>query len=134
MFSENLINALLKTATVEAKDNLIKMVIKNIHSNYSYDDDKINHFVEMLVDKSAIKNIGDVNLEYIKNNLEIIKYNHENFNIKDIKIDSVDNIDCVVIIKYKAIEKINEDREDITYTDYTVNISYLNFPEVLKKS
>ena len=68
MFSESLINALLKTATVEAKDNLIKMVIKNINKNFPYNDNKVNHFVEMLVDKSAVKNIGDVNLEYIKNN------------------------------------------------------------------
>lgn len=132
MFSESLINALLKTATVEAKDNLIKMVIKNIHRNYSYDDNRINHFIEMLVDKSAIKNIGDVNLEYIKNNLNLVKYNHENYNIKDIEVYSIDNVDGEVIIKYKAIEKINEDRADMTYTDYTVSISYLNFPEVLK--
>lgn len=105
MFSESLINALLKSATVEAKDNLIKMVIKNINRNYSYNYNKVNHFVEMLVDKSAIKNIEDVNLDYIKNNLDLIKYKHEEFNIKDIEIDSVDNIDCEVIIKYKAIEK-----------------------------
>ena len=132
MFSESLINALLKTATVEAKDNLIKMVIKNINKNFPYNDNKVNHFVEMLVDKSAIKNVGDVNLDYIKNNLDIVKYKHEEFNIKDIEVDSVDNIDCEVIIKYKAIEKINEDRADMTYTDYTVSISYLDFPKVLK--
>lgn len=132
MFSESLINALLKTATVEAKDNLIKMVIKSIHRNYSYDDGRINHFVEMLVDKSAIKNVEDVNLDYIKDNLNLLKYKHEEFNIKDIEVVSVDNIDCEVVIKYKAIEKINEDRADMTYTDYTASISYLDFPKVLK--
>ena len=132
MFSESLINALLKTATVEAKDNLIKMVIKNINKNYPYNDNKVNHFVEMLVDKSAIKNTKDVNLEYIRNNLNLVKYKHEEFNIKDIEIDSVDNIDCEVIIKYKAIEKINEDRADISYTDYTTSICYLDYPKVLK--
>ena len=132
MFSESLINALLKTATVEAKDNLIKMVIKNINKNYPYNDNKVNHFFEMLVDKSAIKNVKDVNLEYIKNNLNLVKYKHEEFNIKDIEVDSIDNIDCEVIIKFKAIEKINEDRADISYTDYTTSISYLDFPKVLK--
>ena len=132
MFSESLINALLKTATVEAKDNLIKMVIKNINKNFPYNDNRVNHFIEMLVDKSAIKNIEDVNLEYIKNNLNIVRYKHEEFNIKDIEIDSVDNIDCEVIIKYKAIEKINEDRADMTYSNYTSAISYLDFPKVLK--
>jgi hypothetical protein len=132
MFSESLINALLKTATVEAKDNLIKLVIKNINKNFPYNDNKVNHFVEMLVDKSAIKTVKDVNLEYIKSNLNLVKYNHEKFNIADIEVDSVDNIDCEVIIKYKAIEKVNEDRADISYTDYTTGISYLDFPKVLK--
>ena len=132
MFSESLINALLKTATVEAKDNLIKMVIKNINKNFPYNDNRVNHFIEMLVDKSAIKNIEDVNLEYIKNNLNIVRYKHEEFNIKDIEIDSVDNIDCEVIIKYKAIEKINEDRVDIDWDDCTSNISYIDYPKVLK--
>lgn len=132
MFSESLINALLKTATVDTKDSIIKMVIKNINKNFPYNDNKVNHFVEMLVDKSAIKDVKDVNLDYIKDNLDIIKYKHEEFNIKDIEVDSIDNIDCEVIIKYKAIEKINEDREDISYTDYKTSICYLDFPKVLK--
>lgn len=132
MFSESLINALLKTATVETKDSIIKMVIKNINKNFPYNDNKVNHFVEMLVDKSAIKKVEYVNLDYIKDNLDIVKYKHEEFNIKDIEVDSIDNIDCEVIIKYKAIEKINEDRADISYTDYTTSISYLDYPKVLK--
>ena len=57
MFGESLINAVLKVATIEDKDNIIKMIIKNINKNFPYSDYKVNHFVEMLVDKSVIKTV-----------------------------------------------------------------------------
>ena len=69
-----------------------------------------------------------VSLKYLKQS----KYKHEEYNISDIKIADVDNIDCNVKISFKYLKKINEDRDDVTYTDTAVNINYLDNPNILK--
>jgi hypothetical protein len=60
-------------------------------------------------------------------------YNHENYNIKDIKIIDVDNIDCVVKVNFNYMEKINEDRCDVSYQSSYTTINFIDNPDILKK-
>lgn len=133
MLNNAVIDAILKTATNESKNSVIKMFISYIHQGMNYNDDKCNHILEMLVDNYSIKTIEDVNFDYIKEHPELIMWKYEDYNIKDVEIERVDNIDCVVIVKYKFLEKINEDRVDVDYQNNRTNINYIDNPDILKK-
>ena len=131
MLNKAVIDAVLRIATPESKDNIIKMFINYIHDGMNYNDDKCNHILEMLVDKSSIKTNESVNLGYIQEHPNLIMWKHEEYNIKDIELIGVDNINCIVMIKYKYLEKINEDRADVDYQDNRANISYIDNPDIL---
>lgn len=132
MISKKLIKALLGAATKERKDSIIEELLNHISISYDYNDQKAGHLLEMLVDSSAVVEPDDVNLKFFDNNLNRLMYKHEDYNIKDIKVKAIDNIDCFIQFEYKYIEKINEERDDVTYTTGSSTISYLDFPDVLK--
>ena len=132
MINKKLIKALLNSATQERKTIIIEELLNHISMNYDYNDQKAGHILEMLVDNSSVVRMDDVNLDYIKNNPKLLMYEYEKYNITDIKVSDIDNIDCIVIMSFKYLEKINEDRADITYTETTTHISYIDFPQILK--
>lgn len=134
MVSEKIINCIINSAKTESKDKLIKMLLENIQGGFNYNDDKVNHVLELLVDKSSYIGILDVNINYIKEHLELLMYNHENYNIKDIKISHIDNLNGDIIFSFSYLEKVNEDRADVTYTNTTRSVNYINNPEILKLS
>lgn len=134
MISNKLINAVLKSADVTNIENIIKELIKHFNIVYDYNDNYKNHILEMLVDNKAIITEDDIDVSYVKNNINNFIYKPEKYNIKDVTFKYIDNIECVVAFDYKYIEKINEDKEDITYTNGTININYIDYPQVLKKS
>lgn len=134
MISDKLINAVLKSADVTNIENIIKELIKHFNIVYDYNDNYKNHILEMLVDNKAIVTEDDIDVSYVKTNINNFIYKPEKYNIKDVTFKYIDNIECVVVFDYKYIEKINEDKEDITYTNGTINISYIDYSQVLKKS
>lgn len=131
MLSKKVFNAIAMTTTKEDKDLVIAEVLNHIHFNYDYNNKKANHLLEMLVDSTAIVKPEDVNLSYFDTNKDQLIYRSNEYNIKDITIKDIDNIDCLVWIEFKYIEKVNEDRDDISYTTGKSLISYLDFPEIL---
>lgn len=132
MINPKIFNAVLMAATKETKDNVLKALIEHLGKNYDYNDAKAGHIIEMLVDKTAIVTSDKVNLKWIEAHPERLMYQIDKYNIKDISVDSIDNIDCTVRVKYKYIEKINEDRDDISYTSSHSDISFNDYPEILK--
>lgn len=132
MVNKNIINAIIKNASQQDKDNIIKMFIDYIQDNVSYNDNKVNHILEMLIDKSVIKTVDDVNKDFIKDNIQLCVWQYDQYNIKDINIIGIDNINCTVNISFKRMAKIDEDRGDIDWDDCTSNISYIDNPKVLK--
>ena len=132
MINKKLVKALLSSATQERKTVIIEELLNHISMNYDYNDQKAGHILEMLVDNSSIVRSGDVNLDYIRANPNLLMYKHEKYNITDIKVSDIDNIDCNVKVSFKYLEKINEDREDVTYTNNATNISYIDNPDILK--
>ena len=132
MINKKLVKALLSSATQERKTVIIEELLNHISMNYDYNDQKAGHILEMLVDNSSVVHSGDINLNYIKANPKLLMDKHEKYNISDINVADIDNIDCNVKISFKYLEKINEDRGDVTYTDTAVNINYLDNPDILK--
>lgn len=133
MINKNIIKALLKAATAESKNVIINELLNHISLGYDYNDNKAGHILEMLCDSSSVITKKDISIEYIKNNLNLIIYNNEKYNIKNICIIDVDNIDCVVKVGYEYLEKINEDRGDVSYCNGQTNISFIDNPDMLIK-
>ena len=132
MINPKIFKAVLMAATKETKDLVLEALVSHISNNYDYNDAKAGHIIEMLVDKEAIVTKDKVNLKWIEQHPERLMYQIDKYNIKNISVDSVDNIDCTVRVKYEYLEKINEDRDDVSYTSSYSDISFNDYPEILK--
>ena len=132
MINSKIFNAVLMASTKETKDNVLKALVEHIGRNYDYNDQKVGHIVDMLVDKNATITPDKVNLKWVQEHLDRLMYQHEKYNIKNISVDSVDNIDCTVRINFQYLEKVNEDRGDVSYTSSHSDVSFNDYPEILK--
>lgn len=132
MINPKIFNAVLMAATKETKDNVLKELIEHIGKSYDYNDAKAGHVIEMLVDKTAIVTPDKVNLKWIENHHDRLIYNSDKYNIRNISVDYVDNIACTVRVNFEYIEKINEERDDMSYTSSYSDISFNDYPEILK--
>lgn len=132
MINPKIFNAVLMAATKETKDLVLKELLKHVDNNYDYNNNKAGHIIDMLVDKNAIITTEKVNLKWVENHQDMLIYQIDKYNIRNISVDSVDNIDCTVRINFEYIEKVNEDREDVSYTSSYSKINFNDYPEILK--
>ena len=132
MINKNILYAILKTATTRDKDIVLEELLDHVGNNYDYNDAKAGHIIGMLMASEKPVTVNMLNKEYIENNLNLLMYNCEKYNIKDIKATSVDNIDCIIHIEFAYLEKIYKDRSDISYTTSYQDISFVNNPGILK--
>ena len=132
MINPKIFNAVLMAATKETKDLVLKELLKHVDNNYDYNSNKAGHIIDMLIDKNAVITTEKVNLEWVENHQDMLMYEIDKYNIRNISVDSVDNIDCTVRINFEYIEKINEDREDVSYTSSKSDINFTYYPEILK--
>lgn len=130
MISKNIVNCVLNSADVESKNFVIRMLLNYIANQYD-GDKKIQHILDLMLDSEQFIEAEHINIDYIKNNLNLLMWKADEYNIKDIELVGVDNVDCVVIVAYKYLEKINEDRDDVTYTDSKANISFVDYPDII---
>lgn len=130
MISKNIVNCVLNSADVESKNFVIRMLLNYIANQYD-GDKKIQHILDLMLDSEQFIEAEHINIDYIKNNLNLLMWKPDKYNIKDIELVGVDNVDCVVIVAYKYLEKINEDRDDVTYTDSKANISFVDYPDII---
>lgn len=132
MINPKIFNAVLMAATKETKDLVLKELLKHVDNNYDYNNNKAGHIIDMLVDKNAVITTEKVNFKWVENHQDMLIYQIDKYNIRNISVDSVDNIDCTVRINFEYIEKINEDREDVSYTSSYSKINFNDYPEILK--
>ena len=132
MINPKIFNAVLMAATKETKDLVLKALVEHIGRNYDYNDQKVGHIVDMLVDKNAIITPDKVNLKWVEEHKGMIMYEPDKYNIRNISIDSVDNIDCSVRINFEYIKKTEEDKEDVSYISSKSDINFNYYPEILK--
>ena len=134
MINDKIINIILKNAPVDNANKVIKELLNHIDNTYDYNDTKKNHVLEMLVDKDAIITIDKVDINYIIDHFVDFMYKGDTYNYRNIKVENVDNIDCLINVSYEYMEKVNEDRGDIDWIRANYNINFNDRPEVLKKS
>lgn len=132
MINKNILKAVLMAATKETKDIVITELLNHVGINYDYNDEKAGHIVGMLMDKAEVITIDKVNVRWLQENLEKLIYQSDKYNFKDIRPTNVDNIDCVVKVEFDYLEKINEDRGDVSYTSTYTYLSFIDNPEILK--
>ena len=132
MINPKIFNAVLMAATKETKDLVLKALVEHIGRNYDYNDQKVGHIVDMLVDKNAIITPDKVNLKWVEEHKDMLMYEPNKYNIRNISIDSVDNIDCSVRINFEYIKK-TEDKEDVSYISSKSDINFNYYPEILKQ-
>jgi hypothetical protein len=132
MINPKIFNAVLMAATKETKDLVLKALVEHIGNNYDYNDSKVGHIVDMLVDKNAVITPEKVNLKWVENHQDRLMYQIDKYNIRNIAVDSIDNIDCTVRINFEYLEKVNEDRGDVSYTSSYNDINFNDYPEILK--
>ena len=132
MINPKIFNAVLIAATKETKDLVLKALVEHIGRNYDYNDQKVGHIADMLVDKNAVITPEKVNLKWVEKHKDMLMYEPNKYNIRNISVDSVDNIDCAVRIKFEYIEKVNEDKEDVSYISSKSDINFNYYPEILK--
>ena len=132
MINPKVFDAVLMAATKETKDLVLKELVQHIGNNYDYNNNKAGHVVNILVDKNAFVTPEKVNIKWIENNLNLLLYKIEKYNIKNISVDFVDNIDCTIRVNFEYQEKINEDRDDIGYSSGHADINFIDHPEILK--
>lgn len=131
MISDKILDAIIKTASQSNKDYVLKELIHYFYDG-CYDNDVEAHLLELMIDNTIVKHINDINLDYIKENIDKYIYNYDKYIVKDITIKSVDNISCIVEVRYNCKEKINEDRDDINFNERYVDINFITQPKVLK--
>ena len=133
MVSSFIIDAILKQAKPEHKDNVLKMFIEKLGSNY-YNDSVVNHVLELLINPKCLVEREHINMDYIINNFSKWLYQPDKIIVKNITLKSIDNIEGVVYVSYDYKQKIDKDKDDILFSTTTVSIGFIDYPEVLKKS
>ena len=132
MINKRIIKAIIDVSNKESKDIVINELLNHISLGYDYRDSKASHILEMLVDSKTVVSAKDVNLDYINKNLDILIYKADKYNIRNVKITNVDNIECTIRISYDYVEKINEDRDDVSYTSSYTDVNFIDNPDILK--
>lgn len=123
---------ILKAASAENKNIVLTELLNHISERYDYNDNKAGHVIGMLMDFNEVVTVDKFNKEYAEKNLKILMYNEEKYNISNIRATNVDNIECTIHVEFDYIEKVNEDRGDVTPTRSYCDISFVDRPEILK--
>lgn len=132
MINLKIFNAVLMAATQETKNLVLKALVEHIGKNYDYNDQKVSHIADILLDKNDFITPDKVNLKEIENYLDRLMYQQDKYNIRNISVDFVDNIDCIIRINFEYLAKVNEDRGDVSYTSSYSDVNFNDYPEILK--
>ena len=83
MINPKIFKAVLMAATKETKDAVLQALVEHIGRNYDYNDQKVGHIVDMLVDKNAVVTPDKINIEWIGNHLDRLMYQQDKYNIRN---------------------------------------------------
>ena len=132
MINKNILYAILKASTTRDKDIVLEELLTHVGNNYDYNDEKAGHIIGMLMGNEKPVTLDRFNKDYIENNLNCLVWNYDKYNIKDIKATSVDNIDCTIRIEFAYLEKIDEDKDNVSYNNSYQDVSFIDNPGILK--
>lgn len=118
MVNKKLIDVFLANAT---KENLIKginalIVHLKIDSEYEYEN-RVNNIID-IVGGDKLPTIKDIDIDFLKENVQTRIYKGEEINKDSIKIEDIDHIDKSIRISYTRINDGYNYKEKLDYTDY----------------
>ena len=127
--NKNVLRLLAKEAKTDSVYNLLSAVIQHVTDKYDYNGDKINNILGIITGDELV-NPWDINLDKV---IEHTDWRYKNDKIKIINsiISYVDNISCLVNIKYKYKYTTNSD--DKNEYESSFDISYIEFPDIIKQ-
>lgn len=132
MINKNILYAILKASTISDKDVVLKELLTHVSNNYDYDNKKADHIIGMLMGNEKPITVDRFNKNYIENNLNLLMWQHDKYDIIGIEIISVDNINCTMRIEFSYLDKINEDKDDASYSKSYQDVSFIDNPGILK--
>ena len=118
MINEKLIDVFLQNAEQEDLIRGIKELLNHlkIQSNYAFEK-QVNNFINIVGGDKPIS-INDIDIEFIKSNIDKFVYKSEEINKDSIEISDIDIIDNTVKIIYKRECNDYNSNDRIKYTDY----------------
>ena len=125
MINEKLINMFLQNVEQEDLIRGVKELLNHlkIQSNYAFEK-QVNNFINIVGGDKPIS-INDIDIEFIKSNIDKFIYKSEEINKDSIKLSNIDTIDNSFEIVYKR----NEDKYNSTST-----IDYESYVETVKEN
>ena len=125
MINDKLIDVFLQNAEQEDLIRGIKELLNHLkmQSNYAFEK-QVNNFINIVGGDKPIS-INDIDIEFIKSNIDKFVYKSEEINKDSIKLSHIDTIDNSFEIVYKR----NEDNYNSTFT-----IDYDSYGETVKEN
>ena len=127
--NNKVLRLLAKEAKTDSVYNLMSAIIQHVTDKYDYNGDKINNILGIITGDELV-NPWDINLDKVIEHADWI-YKNDKFKIINSIISYVDNISCLVNIKYKYKYTTNSDVKN--EYDSSFDISYIEFPDIIKQ-
>lgn len=134
MISSNIIKAIVDQSSQKNKDLVLRLFIEKLKNENPYDDAILNRVLELVVGNSNLVKPTDIDTEWININYERFIHDANKKIIKDILVESIDNIGSYVKFSYNYKEKINEFNDASSFMNSIFIINFIDNPEMLKKS
>jgi hypothetical protein len=85
----------------------------------------------MLSDAKTIVKQDNIDIDYIKSEINNFVYHGDTRDITNVTIDRIDNLECTVTIGYDYKDN-NSERKEEDYLHSSVNINFVDSPKILK--
>ena len=127
MINSIITNNIVDNASIDALKILAKELIKYIDWSYNNNDMYKNEVLNILI-TGKTKTKSDIDVDFIIKHIDSLIYSTANIIKDDIEVVDINNIKCIVLIKF------NKKLSNGEIIDYTEEISWTNHPEIIKKS
>lgn len=122
--NKNVLKLIAREANKDAIYNLLVAIIQHVEGNYDYTGIKTNNILGIILGDKLVEPT-DVNLDKIIEHSDWL-YKRDDYNINSTTVESIDNINCTVKIKYNYTTGSNKEE----YENY-FDISYVDYPDIL---
>lgn len=118
MINDKLIDVFLQNAEQEDLIRGIKQILNHLKIENSYNYEEVLNNVVNIIGGDKITTIEDINIDFIKDNVDNILYRAEEIDKDSIEISDIDVIDNTIKIMYKRECNDYKNHDRIKYTDY----------------
>lgn len=118
MINDKLIDVFLQNAEQEDLIRGIKEILNHLKIENSYNYEEVLNNIINIIGGDKITTIEDINIDFIKDNINNILYRAEEIDKDSIEISDIDIIDNTIKIMYKRECNDYKNHDRIKYTDY----------------